>query len=133
MKDIISHKIHRIHGHKKEHHHVMLFLVIFHSLNVHQAKASQFSTEFSVLSRHCRLESAHAWHNSSELDSALAYSQISVFRFQFSVYRVSGVSGVGSSSFLLLPVCAAMLEYVAMTPFREVMKEVISSVGWMRA
>ena len=32
----------------------------------------------------CRLESAHARHNSSELDSALAYSQISVLRFSLS-------------------------------------------------
>ena len=108
MKDIISHKIHRIHGHKKEHHHVMLFLVLYHSLNAQKAKASQFSVLFAF---------AH---------QAKA-SQFSVFRFQFSVSRV------GSSSFLLLPVCAAMLEYVAMTPFREVIKEVISSVGWMRA
>ena len=49
MKDIISHKIHRIHGHKKEHHHVMLFLVLYHTLIAQKAKASQFSTEFSVL------------------------------------------------------------------------------------
>ena len=66
----------------------MLFLVLFHSLNAQKAKASQFSTEFSVLSRHCRLESAHAWHNSSELDSALGHSQFSVLRFPFSVYIV---------------------------------------------
>ena len=43
------------------------------------------ASSFSDLSRLCRLESAHALHNSSELDSALAYSQISVFRFPFSV------------------------------------------------
>ena len=43
------------------------------------------SFPFSVLSRLCRLESAHARHNSSELDSALAYSQISVFSPPFSV------------------------------------------------
>ena len=89
MKDIISHKIHRIHGHKKEHQHVMLFLVLFHLLNAQKAKASQFSVLFAFAHQakaspfsHLRfpfsplrfdfVESAHAWHNSSELDSALA-------------------------------------------------------------
>ena len=69
MKDIISHKIYRIHGHKKEHHHVMLFLVLYHSLIAQKAKASQFSVLFAF---------AH---------QAKA-SPISLFRFPISVFRL---------------------------------------------
>jgi hypothetical protein len=47
----------------------------------------------SVLTPLCGLEPAPARHSLNEFNSALAYSQISVFRFQISV-RLAGVSKV---------------------------------------
>ena len=66
-------------------------------LTAHRSLLSIFSFPFSVLIPLCGLESAHARHSLSKLNSALAYSQISVFRFHLSVFGVLHCAAVQAS------------------------------------